>query len=222
MKKEDNKNIKISLTLNILIVIMTVLALAITLSGYKFMKGYEVHGELTGPQAFSYFTVQSNVFTAAVSLAFSIKEIQFLKGRITKIPFKYYIFKMIATTAIGLTFVVVFIIFSSLLKDGLLPLLMNSNLFFHFIIPVTSILNYILFEKTDTMKFKHVFYGLIPTLLYEIYYTSNVLLNMKDGKVSSTHDWYYFAQNGLLIAIFTPFMMLGITYIIAFFFFATN
>lgn len=215
MKKGDNEKKKISLTLNILIVIMTVLALASTLSGFKFMKGNEVYGELTGPQAFSYFTVQSNVFMAMVSLAFAIKEFQFLKGRITKIPFKYYILKMIATTAVGLTFVVVFIIFSSLLKDGLFPLLMNSNLFFHFIIPVTSILNYILFEKTDIIKFKHVFYGLIPTLLYEIYYTSNVLLNMQDGRVSPAHDWYYFTQHGLLIAISIPFIMLGITYIIA-------
>ena len=48
------------------------------------MKGYEATGELTGVQAFGYFTVQSNVFMAMVSLVFAIKEIQLLKGRITK------------------------------------------------------------------------------------------------------------------------------------------
>lgn len=215
MKKINNTNIKISIALNILIVIMTVVALAIALSGFKFMKGYETPGELTGLQAFGYFTVQSNVFMTMVSFAFAIKEIQLLRGKITKIPFKYYILKMIAVTAIGLTFFVVFIIFSILLKNGLLPLIRNSNLFFHCIIPVTSIINFTIFEKTNAIKFKHTFYGLIPTILYEMYYTSNVLLNMKDGKVSPAHDWYYFTQNGLLIAISIPFVMLVITYIIA-------
>lgn len=215
MKKTNNTNIKISLSFNILIVIMIVVALAIALSGLKFMKGYETRGELTGIQTFGYYTVQSNVFMAMVSLAFAIKEIQLLKGKIKKIPFKYYILKMIAVTAISLTFLVVVIIFSILSKNGLLPLIRNSNLFFHCIIPVTSIINFIIFEKTDTIKFKHTFYGLIPTILYEMYYTSNVLSNMKDGKVSPSHDWYYFTQNGLLIAISIPFMMLGITYIIA-------
>ncbi len=215
MKKTNNRSIKISLVLNILIVIMTAAALTIALSGFKFMKGYEAPGELTGVQAFGYFTVQSNVFMAMISLAFAIKEIQLLKGKITKIPFKYYILKMIAATAIGLTFLVVFLIFSILLKRGLLPLIRNSNLLYHCIIPVTSIINFVFFEKTDAIKFKHAFYGLIPTFLYEIFYISNVLLNMKDGKVSPSHDWYYFTQNGLLIVISIPFVMLGITYIVA-------
>ena len=215
MKKTNNINVKISLTFNILVVTLTVVALIIAFSGFKFMKGYESKAELTGVQAFGYFTVQSNTFMAIISLVFAIKEIQILKGRIKKIPFKYYIFKMIAVTAVSLTSLVVILIFSIVSKNGILPFIKNSNLLFHFIIPVISISNYIFFEKTDVIKFKHTLYGLLPTVLYEIYYTSNVLLNMKDGKVSPVHDWYYFTQNGLLIAISVPFVMLGITYIIA-------
>ena len=91
MKIMNNKNIKISLTLNILTVILTITAISIALSGFKFMKGYEAPGELTGIQAFGYFTVQSNVFMAMVSFAFAIKEIQLLKGKISEIPIKFYI-----------------------------------------------------------------------------------------------------------------------------------
>ena len=94
MNKQSNTRIKISLAFNILTVILTVIALAISLSGLKFMNGYETHGELTGLQAFGYFTVQSNVFVAMVSIAFAIKEIQLLKGKITQIPLKYYKLKM--------------------------------------------------------------------------------------------------------------------------------
>lgn len=43
---------------------------------------------------------------------------------------------MIAVTVVGLTFLVVIIIFSILLKKGLLSLIRNSNLFFHCIIPI--------------------------------------------------------------------------------------
>ena len=116
--------------------------LTIALSGFKFMKGYEARGELTGLQAFGYFIVQSNVFMAMVSFAFAIKEIQLLKGRIIKIPFKYYIL----------------------------------NMLFHLIIPVTSIINFIIFEKTDTIKFKHTFFGLIPTILYFGIYLQDMIL----------------------------------------------
>ena len=119
---------------------------------------------------------------------------------------------MVATVAVSLTFFVVFAIFGFMSRGGHFSLLRNSYLFFHLIIPVMSILNYIIFEKTNIIKFKYVFYGLLPTFLYEIYYVINLLTNMKSGKVSMRHDWYSFAQNGILRAILVAPMMLGITF----------
>ena len=214
MKKIDNKNIKISFIINILIVIMTIAALIISITGFKFMHGYEPSSELPKTQKFSYFTVQSNVFMAMVSLLFAIKEFQILKGTKKEIPSKYYILKMIATIAVALTFIVVFACFSFVTKGGILSLLKNSNLFFHLIIPVISIITYIFFEKTDNIKFKHTIYGLLPTILYEIYYIINIISNLKNGKVSPTYDWYYFLQNGVWTAIIVAPMMIGVTYVI--------
>lgn len=97
-------------------------------------------------------------------------------------------------------------------KGGHIPLLRNSNLFFHLIIPVISILNYVIFEKTNIIKFKYIFYGLLPTFLYEIYYTVNIFANMKNGAVPLRSDWYSFAQNGILRTILVAPMMLGITF----------
>lgn len=119
---------------------------------------------------------------------------------------------MVATVAVSLTFFVVFAIFGFMSKGGLAPLLRNSYLFFHLIIPIVSILNYVIFEKTNIIKFKHIFYGLLPTFLYEIYYTINLLMNMKNGTVSLRNDWYSFAQNGILITILVAPLMLGITF----------
>ena len=123
---------------------------------------------------------------------------------------------MVATIAVSLTFFVVFAIFGFMARGGHIPLLKNSYLFFHLIIPVMSIINYVVFEKTNIIKFKHIFYGLIPTFLYEIYYTINLLVNMKNGAVSLRNDWYSFAQNGLLRTVLVVPIMLGITFGLSF------
>ena len=110
----------------------------------------------------------------------------------------------------------VFAIFGFMSRGGHIPLLRNSYLFFHLIISVMSILNYVIFEKTNIIKFKYIFYGLLPTFLYEIYYTINILMNMKNGVVSAKNDWYFFTQNGLLTTILVAPMMLGITFCLSF------
>ena len=212
MEKTNNKNLKISFIINILVVIMTIVTLTISLTRFKFMKGYE---PVQQTQFFNYFTVQSNTFMGIVSFIFAIKEFQVLKGTKEKIPVKYRILKMIATIAVSLTFFVVFACMSFVTEGGILSLIRNSNLFYHLIIPATSIINFLFFEKTDTIKFKYTVYGLIPTELYEIYYIINIILNTKNGEISATHDWYYFLQNGVWSAIVVAPMMLGITYIIS-------
>lgn len=212
-KKMDNtKKMKISFIINILISILTVNAIIMCIMGFKFMYGYEPYPELIGVPIFSYYTIQSNVFMGIVSFVFANREYQILKGRKKEISLVYYIFKMVATVAVSLTFFVVFAIFGVMSKGGPIPLLRNSYLFFHLIIPVVSILNYVIFEKTNIIKFKHIFYGLLPTFLYEIYYTINLLMNMKNGRVSIRDDWYSFAQHGMLRTILVAPMMLGITF----------
>ena len=121
---------------------------------------------------------------------------------------------MVATIAVSLTFIIIFACFSFVTPGGIGSLLQNNNLFFHLIIPVTSIVTFLFFEKTDVIKFDHTVYGLLPTALYEVYYTSVALSNMKNGEVPITYDWYYFLQNGKLIAIAISVFMLVVTYII--------
>ena len=212
MNKKIDKKMIISFIINILLSIMTVNAIIMSITGFKFMYGYEPYPELIGVPIFSYYTVQSNVFMGIVSFVFANREYQILRGRKKEIPLAYYIFKMVATVAVSLTFFVVFAIFGFMSKGGHIPLLKNSYLFYHLIIPVISILNFIIFEKTNIIKFKYIFYGLLPTFLYEIYYTINILVNMKNGTVSLRNDWYSFAQNGILRTILVAPMMLCITF----------
>ena len=207
-----NKKMIISFIINILISILTVNTIIMCITGFEFMKGYEPYPELFEVPIYSYYTVQSSIFMGIISFIFANREYQILKGRKKEISLVYYIFKMVATVAVSLTFFVVFAIFGFMARGGHIGLLRNSYLFFHLVIPVVSILNYVIFERTSIIKFKYIFYGILPTFLYEIYYTINILMNMKNGGVTLRNDWYSFAQNGLLRTILVAPTMLGITF----------
>ena len=205
-----NKNkLKLSIIFNILIVLLTIIASIIMLTGFKFMHGSEPVLELSKLGMFKFFTVDSNVFMGIVSLSFLINEIKLLKGKIKDISKKMYIFKLMATTSVTITFLTVFLYLGPISKDGISSMLQNSNLFFHLIIPVLSIITFTLFEKTDKLKIKDSLFGLVPTLLYAFFYVTNIIIHMENGKVSPVYDWYWFVQNGVWTAfIVAPFMLL--------------
>ena len=119
-----------------------------------------------------------------------------------------------STTSVTLTFLVVFMYLGPISKDGIKSMLQNSNLFFHLIIPVLSIITFIKYEKTN-LKLKDTIYGIIPTITYALFYTTNVLIHTNNGKVSPIYDWYWFVQNGVKQAIIVLPLIILITYAIS-------
>lgn len=206
--------VKVSLVLNFLIVIFTLFATIAMFTGFKFMHGYDVVLQSTKLGMLRFFTVQSNIFMAIIALVFAVLEIRFLKGKINEIPTKAYVLKLMSTTAVGLTFLVVFAYLGPITEYGIIAMIMNSNLFFHLITPLLSIFTLVVFERTSKIKFKYTFWGILPTFLYAIYYMINIFIHMQDGKVSPVYDWYWFVQNGVWTAIIVVPLMLLITYII--------
>lgn len=209
------KQMKVSFIINIIILIMTVNAIIMSVMGINFMYGYEPSSDLTGVPMYSYFTVQSNIFMGIISFIFANREYQIMKGKKKDIPFIYYIIKFIGTVSVSLTFFVVFGYLGFVSKGAHIPLLRNSNLFFHLIIPLISIINFLFFEKTDKIKFRHTFFGILPTALYEVYYVINIVINMKHGNVTPSTDWYYLTQNGIFMPLIVAPAMIAITYLIS-------
>ncbi len=201
---------KASLSINIIIVILTIFASIIMFTGIKITHGAEPLLETSKIGMFKFYTVDSNIFMGLISLLFVIKEI--LNKEITK---NMYRLKLMATTSVTLTFLVVFAYLGPISKDGIKSMLQNSNLFFHLIIPALSIINLTLFEKTDKLKLKDTIYGIIPTIIYAILYTINILLHSENGKVSPIYDWYWFVQNGIKTAVIVAPLIILITYIIS-------
>ena len=179
------------------------------------MNGQEVILESTKLGMLRFFTVQSNLFMGIISLLFIIDEIKILRGNKKEISFFKYVLKLMSTSAVGLTFFVVFAYLGPITKYGLVSLLMNSNLFFHLIIPVLSIVTFVFFERTNKLKFKDTLYGIIPTLLYGIYYITNVLIHVENGKVSPKYDWYWFVQGGVWTALIVVPIIFLVSYLIS-------
>ena len=210
-----NKSVKIPLVLNIIIFIFVLFASIMMFTGLKLIHKYDIVLESTRLGMLKFFTVQSNLFMGIISLIFIIDEINILKGNKKEISFIKYILKLMSTSAVGLTFFVVFTYLGSITKYGIISLLMNSNLFFHLIIPVLSIITFIFFERTDKIKFKHTLYGIVPTFIYGIYYTTNVLIHTENGMVSPKYDWYWFVQGGIWTALIVVPVIFFISYLIS-------
>ena len=138
---------KISLTLNIIITLLTIFASIMMFTGIKLTHGAEPILETTKIGMFKFFTVDSNIFMGIIALLFVILQIK--NKQITK---NMYRLKLMATTSVGLTFLVVFTYLGPISKDGIISLLQNSNLFFHLIIPLLSIINFAIFENTNILK----------------------------------------------------------------------
>ena len=210
----DRRKIKISLAINVMIVVFTITACIIMFTGFKFMEG-DIILETTKIGMFKFFTVDSNIFMGIVAFIFSIIEIQILKGKKIEISLKTYIFKLMATVSVGVTFFTVFVYLGNIVEGGILRLLKNSNLFLHLLIPVLSMINFCFFEKTDKIKFKYTIFGTIPVILYSVFYITNILIHLENGKVSTIYDWYWFAQGGMWQLLVVPPFMILCTYLIS-------
>ena len=209
----NKTNIKISLSINFIVVVLVLISCIIMFTGFKFMHGTEIILDSTKLGMLKFFTVESNIFMGISALFFAVNEIKVLTGKKKEISKRNYILKLMSTTAVGLTFFVVFAYLGPIATTGISSLLMNSNLFFHLVIPVLSILNFVLFEKTDKLKFINTLYGIVPTVVYGYYYLFNILIHMENGIVSPIYDWYWFVQYGVWTAIIVVPIM--ITYIIS-------
>ena len=74
------------------------------------------------------------------------------------------------------------------------------------------------FERNDEISFKFTFISLIPTFVYVIFYTLNVLLHLENGKTTYDYDLYGFLDGGIGFAFFVlPFMLIfayGISFVL--------
>ena len=144
--------------------------------------------------AFKYFTVQSNLFMGVAS-GISLYYLLFKKD---KYPIWIVIVKLMAVTCLTLTFLTVVGYLAPLM--GIDLVFLGPNLYMHLIIPVLSIVTFILIEPKVDLKFKFNLFSIIPSGTYGIFYISCVSAFNDFGNVEGW-DWYAFGTYGIGVGI---------------------
>lgn len=205
------KKVKISLIINCIIVILVTFGCIFMYMGLKFMPGESLL-EVSKMEMFKFFTIDSNILVGISSLLMIIYENKLLKSKIDKIPNNIYILKQIGTSAVTLTFLTTLLFLTP--QYGFYSMYSNNNLFFHLIVPILSIISYILFEKHSNRK-KYALYGIIPMAIYSVYYIANILIHLNDGGLTTKYDFYGFLQGNINNVYIVIPLMYFITYIIS-------
>lgn len=157
--------------------------------------------------SFKFFTVDSNVLMGIAS-AVSLFYLLFKKDK--QYPKWLIVFKLVATTGVGLTFFVVFVFLAPLY--GLPLLLQGSNLIMHLFEPLVAIVLMVLFEPKAKLKFIYNLFSIIPVGVYGTFYMINVAVNNDFGNFKGA-DWYGFGQWGLGVGFICLFMTVAAAFV---------
>ena len=178
--------------LNAVIVIFTVIGIILMLTS----KAEEGALQSSGIENFKFYTVLTNVFCGIVALIYLVSI--FAKKGIEKMA----ALKLAAVCGVAITFAVVAFMFGPLY--GFLQFYKRGNLYFHLLLPVTAMIEFIVVRRKK-IPFRYAVFAAVPTLLYAIGYLLNILINGIGGAWPDTNDFYGFLNWGwpVGIAIFT-------------------
>ena len=176
----SNKNRQTSeILFNLVIVILAVTGIILMLTS----EAEEGALQSSGLENFKFYTVLSNVFCGIVALIYLI--CIFAKKGTGKMA----ALKLAAVCGVAITFAVVAFMFGPIY--GFANFYKRGNLFFHLLLPVTAMAEFI-FVKRKKISFRYTVFAAIPTLLYAIGYLLNILINGIGGPWPDTNDFYGF------------------------------
>ena len=169
----------ISILLNLLIFTLSLLSwgsmvFAITDGGMLSMPGW---------RSLRFFTVLSNLFNAGICLAYAIERI---RNRVSE---RMQIWKLMGTAAVGLTFLTVMGFLGPVYGYG--GMFLGGNLWLHLLLPVLSILGYLLMDSDVPISFRKTLWAVAPMLVYAAGYLGNILIQGV-GQWPDRHDFYGF------------------------------
>lgn len=135
---------------------------------------------------FRYFTVLSNLFCAAASIAVLIA------WACGGLPLWVVLLKYVGTVAVAVTLVTVFAFLGPVSGEWKL-LLSGADLFWHLICPLLAIVSFCAFEHRIRFGFIWVLLGILPVVLYGAFYMYRVVLAPEAKRME---DFYGFNKDG--------------------------
>ena len=178
----------IEIILNIIIVIFAVTGTFLMLTAGS----DEGVLEASGIENFKFYTVLSNVFCGITVLIYLI--LRLMKKNTDKlVPLK-----LGAVCSVAVTFAIVAFFFGPLY--GYIQFYQRGNLFFHLLLPVTAMAEFIIVRRKK-IPFIHTVIAAVPTLIYGTCYMLNLLINGVGGPWPYTNDFYAFLSWGWPVGI---------------------
>ena len=141
---------KISVLIKIIALIASIYGMLQSLDGWLFL---------------TFFTNLSNIFIDIMLFIFIIYDLKKAKY----IPQGMYLIKFMATISITLTFFVYMLLLAPTNSHGFIGAYLNNgagSLCVHFITPVLSIIDFLLYSENYIPSEKHVYYSVVPPLVY--------------------------------------------------------
>lgn len=179
---------KAELILNLVIVLFMILG-TILMFTYQPEEGAL---NARGIENFKFYTVLSNIFCGIVALI-QVIFICIKKNSRVLIPFK-----LAGLCGVTITFAVVLFFFAPIY--GLLKFYRGGNFFFHLVLPLAAIIEFIVVRR-EHIPFRYTVYAAIPTVIYGCFYLGNLLINGIGGPWPDTNDFYGFVNWGYPIGI---------------------
>ena len=176
----------IELAVSILLVIFTIIGTYLMFTNSDPGAGLVV----SGIENLKFFTVLSNEFCG---IAAAVNIVLFFRRK--KLP---VLVKLIASSGVGLTFVIIAFFLAPMYPK--LNLYSGGNLWFHLIIPLTSMAGFIIATNDGKIPFRYTFISALMALVYGTGYLINILVN-GIGEWPDSNDWYGFLNWGFPIGI---------------------
>ena len=211
------KSVRISLILNSIIVVFVLFATICMSCGFEFM-GHTTSLTAEGINVLQFYTVQSNLIMGIMAAVYVVYDILIIIGKIDAIPAAVRLLKLTSTVGVSVTLLTVVLYLTPITGENAATLYMNANLFFHLLVPLLSIVTWLVFERGDNIRFRWLWICILPTLIYGIFYAINAFSHTVEGKVPYRYDWYGFVQGGVGMTILVFACMLafvyGVTYVL--------
>ena len=208
------KKLKKAYILNICIFALEVLAIAWMTSGISLFSGRRVLSA-SSFRMLKYFTVDSNILMGIAALIAALDLRKVLRGEKSEVSLSALLWKLAGTVSVTLTLVVTVFFLVPTADYNPLALFTDSNLLLHLINPVISIITFVCFEKSDQISFRYTFTGIIPMLLYAVYYVEEALRHTSNGMIAAGYDWYGFFFLGVKSAYVVLPLVILITWLIS-------
>lgn len=184
MEKKEKIRLLIGIILNTIILIVGIYCIS-TYFKYLMRNDPDIR--------FRYFTNLSVITVTTLSIPNIIFLLMSLiKGKMIY-PKWFSITKFVGLSMTTLTFFTVILIIAPLTSYK--EMFENVRFFTHLIIPVLVVVSYLFFEEKTLFEWQYTFFSFIPTLLYSIIYTINVIIlgNWSDlYRINAQGIWYIY------------------------------